>query len=154
MKGTFTSSAKLSSHKKSPSSRCRSPEHILPEIKAGLAFLQHEKYTIDTLSCKCYFNIKEANQFWKDSKEIIYTGRSELEEKLALPMNRVYDDNVEHKVRLTGKYAKITCATNGCHFQVWYKPQDTEMALENSQYKLLRSSLAGHDALAHLKHSL
>ena len=89
---------------------------------------------------------------WKDSKDTVYYGTSELTGKLASPMNEAYDGNVKHVIRLTGKYAKITCATEGCHFQVWYKPQDTDMALQNSQFKLLRSSLAGHDSLAHLKH--
>ena len=65
-------------------------------------------------------------------------------------MNKL-DDNVNHEIILTGKYAKLSCSTPGCRLQVWYKPQESEGATEDASYKYFRCILTQHSIEAHVK---
>jgi len=65
-------------------------------------------------------------------------------------MNEDYQHNVNHIVKPTPKYGKVSCATTGCTFDVWYLPKEAPPN-ENSEYVYFRATNQQHNILAHLK---
>ena len=115
----------------------------------GLPFLKKKKFAD---SNRRQFWAIGAQNFWQKSSLMKWKGINDISKYLCLPLNKFYEFHVTHYAKWEGKYAKILCRTEGCDFQIWYKPTETKDADKNkdSEFIYYREFISKHSVKAHI----